>query len=165
LAIQVEVPLKGPARVLGVAGLGVAGLGDRRPLEIDPREEVFDPDGVAEPLAELAVDLVDGVHDRAKLVIAGREPLGAPVVPGPDRRRCRRPGETRGPLRSIAAFRPSCCFEWLNRSGRLEDVLIDDPFDPNGQGVVKLTEEEWQSVNLDSARRRTARGRQDFSPN
>jgi hypothetical protein len=65
----------------------------------------------------------------------------------------------------ITAFRLSCCFERLKRSGRFEDVLIDDPFDPEGQVAVKLTEEEWLSVNPASVRRGTLRGRQDFSPN
>jgi hypothetical protein len=65
----------------------------------------------------------------------------------------------------IAAFRLSCCFERLRRSGRLEDVLIDDPFDPEDQVAVKLTREEWQTVNAASDRRGTALGRQDFSPN
>ena len=32
----------------------------------------------------------------------------------------------------IAAFRLCCCFERLKRSGRLEEVMIDDPFDPEG---------------------------------
>ena len=32
----------------------------------------------------------------------------------------------------ITAFRLSCCFERLKRSGRFGDVLIDDPFDPEG---------------------------------
>ena len=45
----------------------------------------------------------------------------------------------------------------LKRSGRFEDVLIDDPFDPEGQVAVKLTEEEWQSVTAASIRRDTAR--------
>ena len=40
----------------------------------------------------------------------------------------------------IAAFRLSCCFERLRRAGRFEDVLIDDPFDPEGVVSVKLTE-------------------------
>jgi hypothetical protein len=40
----------------------------------------------------------------------------------------------------ITAFRLSSCFERLKRSGRLEDVLIDDPFDPEGAVSVKLTE-------------------------
>ena len=47
----------------------------------------------------------------------------------------------------IAAFRLSCCFERLKRSGRFEDVFIDDPFDPEGAVSVKLTEAEWRSVN------------------
>ena len=42
----------------------------------------------------------------------------------------------------ITAFRLSCCFERLKRSGRFEDVLIDDPFDPEGAVSVKLNEAE-----------------------
>ena len=38
----------------------------------------------------------------------------------------------------IAAFRLSCCLERLKRSGRLEEVLIDDPFDPE-QNVMAGT--------------------------
>jgi hypothetical protein len=65
----------------------------------------------------------------------------------------------------IAAFRLSCCFERLKRSGRFEDVLIDDPFDPEGGVSVKLTEAEWQSVNAASARRDSPHGQHDFSRN
>jgi hypothetical protein len=67
----------------------------------------------------------------------------------------------------IAAFRLSCCFERLKRSGRFEDVLIDDPFDPEGAVSVTLTEAEWQSVNLNpvSTPRDSSRGRHDFSRN
>ena len=36
----------------------------------------------------------------------------------------------------ITAFRLSCCFERLKRSGRFEDVHIDDTFDP--EGVVSI---------------------------
>jgi hypothetical protein len=49
----------------------------------------------------------------------------------------------------VTAFRLSCCFERLRRSGRYEDVLIKDPFDPNGPVVVKLTEEHWRSLHAD----------------
>jgi len=65
----------------------------------------------------------------------------------------------------ITAFRLSCCLERLKRSGRFEDVLIDDPFDAEGQVAVKLTEEEWRSANSASESQGAARGRQDFSPN
>jgi hypothetical protein len=65
----------------------------------------------------------------------------------------------------ITAFRLSCCFERLKRSGRFEDVLIDDPFDPEGVVSVKLTEAEWQSVNPASTPRDTSHGRHDFSLN
>jgi hypothetical protein len=47
----------------------------------------------------------------------------------------------------ITAFRLSCCFERLKRSGRLEEVWIDDPFDPEGRVSVKLTEGEWRSID------------------
>ena len=47
----------------------------------------------------------------------------------------------------IAAFRLACCFERLKRAGRFEDVFIDDPFDPESEVSVKLTEARWQSVN------------------
>ena len=50
----------------------------------------------------------------------------------------------------IAAFRLACAFERLRRSGRLEDVFIDDPFDPEAEVSVKLPETRWQSVNRES---------------
>jgi hypothetical protein len=50
----------------------------------------------------------------------------------------------------IAAFRLACAFERLRRSGRLEDVFIDDPFDPEGEVSVRLTEARWQSANRES---------------
>ena len=65
----------------------------------------------------------------------------------------------------ITAFRLSCCFERLKRSGWLEDVLIDDPFDPEGVVSVKLTEAQWQSVNAASTPQDTSHGRHDFSLN
>jgi hypothetical protein len=65
----------------------------------------------------------------------------------------------------IAAFRLSCCFERLKRSGRFEDVLIDDPFDPEGAVSVKLTEAQWQSANPASTHRDTSHRRRDFSLN
>ena len=48
----------------------------------------------------------------------------------------------------ITVFRLSCCFERLKRSGRFEDVLIDDPFGPEGAVSVKLNEAEWRSAEL-----------------
>jgi hypothetical protein len=63
----------------------------------------------------------------------------------------------------ITAFRLSCCFERLKRAGRFEDVLIDDPFDPEGAVSVKLTEVEWHSVNLASTPRDVSHGPHDFS--
>jgi hypothetical protein len=65
----------------------------------------------------------------------------------------------------IAAFRLSCCFERLKRSGRLEEVFIDDPFDPEGVVSVKLTEVEWWSVNPASTPRDSSHGLHDFSLN
>jgi hypothetical protein len=65
----------------------------------------------------------------------------------------------------ITAFRLSCCFERLKRSGRFEDVLIDDPFDPDGVVSVKLTEAEWHSVNPASIPRDVSHGPHDFSLN
>jgi hypothetical protein len=65
----------------------------------------------------------------------------------------------------ITAFRLACCFERLKRCGRLEDVLIDDPFDLDGIVSVRLTEAEWRSANATSALRDTWHGQQDFSLN
>ncbi len=65
----------------------------------------------------------------------------------------------------ITAFRLSCCFERLQRSGRFEEVLIDDPFDPEGAVSVKLTEAEWRSVNPPSTSRDSSHGQHDFSLN
>jgi hypothetical protein len=52
----------------------------------------------------------------------------------------------------ITAFRLSCCFERLKRSGRVEDVFIDDPFDPDGQVAVRFNERELRSLNADPTR-------------
>jgi hypothetical protein len=52
----------------------------------------------------------------------------------------------------ITAFRLACCFERLKRSGRFEDVFIDDPFDLDGQVSVRLNEQEWRSINADGRR-------------
>src|SRR4051812_1167698 len=65
----------------------------------------------------------------------------------------------------ITAFRLSCCFERLKRSGRFEDVLIDDPFDLDGIVAVKLSEAEWPSVNPELAPRDSWHGPHDFSLN
>ena len=65
----------------------------------------------------------------------------------------------------ITAFRLSCCFERLKRAGRFEEVLIDDPFDPEGVVSVKLTEAEWRSVNRASTPRESSHGLHDFSLN
>jgi hypothetical protein len=65
----------------------------------------------------------------------------------------------------ITAFRLSCCFERLKRAGRFEDVLIDDPFDPQGAVLVKLTEAEWRSFNPASTPRDSSHGTLDFSLN
>jgi hypothetical protein len=50
----------------------------------------------------------------------------------------------------IAAFRLACAFERLKRAGRIEDVFIDDPFDPEAEVSVELTEARWQSTNRES---------------
>jgi hypothetical protein len=63
----------------------------------------------------------------------------------------------------ITAFRLSCCFERLKRAGRFEEVLIDDPFDPESAVSVKLTEAEWRSVNLASTPRDSSHGPHNFS--
>ena len=65
----------------------------------------------------------------------------------------------------IAAFRLSCCLERLRRAGRFEDVLIDDPFDPEGVVAVRLTEAQWRSVNPASTPRHAPHGPHDFSLN
>ena len=44
-------------------------------------------------------------------------------------------------------FRLCCCFERLKRAGLYADVTIADPFDPDGQVAVKLTEADWQFFN------------------
>jgi hypothetical protein len=50
----------------------------------------------------------------------------------------------------FAAFRLACAFERLRRAGRIEDVFIDDPFDPEGKVSVRLTEAEWQAADRES---------------
>ena len=65
----------------------------------------------------------------------------------------------------ITAFRLSCCFERLKRAGRFEDVLIDDPFDPDGAVAVKLTEAEWRSVDRTSTPWCSSHVPHDFSLN
>src|SRR5262249_33625659 len=70
--------------------------------------------------------------DAARALMAGYADDPAPLADLSDR---------------IAAFRPACRFERLRRSGRLEDVFIDDPFDPEAEVSVKLTEARWQSAN------------------
>jgi hypothetical protein len=65
----------------------------------------------------------------------------------------------------IAAFRLSCSFERLRRAGRFEGVLIDDPFDPDGIVVVKLTEAGRRSVDSELAPRGSSHGPHDFSLN
>ena len=47
----------------------------------------------------------------------------------------------------IQVFRLCCCFERLKRAGLYADVTIEDPFDPDGQVAVKLTEADWQFFN------------------
>ena len=65
----------------------------------------------------------------------------------------------------IIAFRLACCFERLKRSGRFEDVFIDDPFDLDGVVSVRLTEAQWRSANATSALRDAWHGPHDFSLN
>ena len=65
----------------------------------------------------------------------------------------------------ITAFRLACCLERLKRAGRFEEVLIDDPFDPEGAVSVRLTEAEWRSINPRSTPRESAHGPHDFSRN
>jgi len=65
----------------------------------------------------------------------------------------------------IMAFRLACCFERLKRSGRFEDVFIDDPFDLEGTVSVKLPEAEWRSVNRASTPWDNSHGPHDFSRN
>jgi hypothetical protein len=65
----------------------------------------------------------------------------------------------------ITAFRLACCFERLKRAGRFEDVFIDDPFDPESDVSVKLTEAEWRSVNRSSPPRDPSHGPPDFRGN
>ncbi len=45
------------------------------------------------------------------------------------------------------------------------DVLIDDPFDPEGAVSVKLTKAEWRSVNPASTPRDSSHGQHNFSLN
>jgi hypothetical protein len=65
----------------------------------------------------------------------------------------------------ITAFRLACCFERLKRSGRFEDVFIDDPFDPEGDVAVKLTEPEWRCLNRASDLPDASHGHHDSSLN
>ena len=65
----------------------------------------------------------------------------------------------------IMAFRLSCCLERLKRAGRLEDVLIDDPFDPEGVVSVKLPDAGWRSVNPELPPRDSWHGQNGFSLN
>src|SRR4051794_1472961 len=65
----------------------------------------------------------------------------------------------------ITAFRLSCCFERLKRAGRFEDVFIDDPFDPEGDVSVRLTEAEWRSGHPAPTRQDASPGPHDFSRN
>src|SRR4051812_24646550 len=51
----------------------------------------------------------------------------------------------------ITAFRLSCYFERLKRAGRFEDVLIDDPFDPEGAVAGELTQGEGGGVQTAGA--------------
>src|SRR3954469_24988326 len=65
----------------------------------------------------------------------------------------------------ITAFRLSCCFERLRRAGRLEEVLIDDAFDPEGVVSVKLPDAGWRPVDPGLPPRDSRHGPRDFSLN
>jgi hypothetical protein len=49
----------------------------------------------------------------------------------------------------IQAFRVSCSLERLKRTGLYEEVHGDDPFDPDGEVSVRLSEEDWRFFNSD----------------
>ena len=53
----------------------------------------------------------------------------------------------------FAAFRLACAFERLRHSGRLADVFIADPFDPEAEVSERLTEARWRSADRESAPR------------
>jgi hypothetical protein len=53
----------------------------------------------------------------------------------------------------IQAFRLSCGLERLRRAGLYEEVISGDPFDPDGQVSVKLSEEDWRFFNSDPTER------------
>jgi hypothetical protein len=53
----------------------------------------------------------------------------------------------------IQAFRLSCGLERLRRAGLYEEVLSGDPFDPDGQVSVNLSEEDWRFFNSDPTER------------
>jgi hypothetical protein len=65
----------------------------------------------------------------------------------------------------FAAFRLACCFERLTRAGRFEDVVIDDPFDPDGAVSVKRTETQGQALQAADTPPDAAHGQYGFSPN
>jgi hypothetical protein len=47
----------------------------------------------------------------------------------------------------IEAFRLSCSLERLKRAGLYEEVHVGDPFDPDGEVSVRLSEEVWRFFN------------------
>jgi hypothetical protein len=53
----------------------------------------------------------------------------------------------------IQAFRLSCGLERLKRAGLYEEILLGDPFDPDGQVSVRLSEEDWRFFNLNPTSR------------
>src|SRR3954454_14961822 len=65
----------------------------------------------------------------------------------------------------ITAFRLSCCLERLRRAGRFEDVIIEDPFDPEGVVSVKLPDAGWRPVDPELPPRDSRHGPHDFSLN
>ena len=111
----------------------------------------------------MAASLVPGLLEGERPEEPGRElidhrlaPGGPPPAAGDPLRTSARaliaryaadPAELEDLSARITAFRLSCCLERLKRAGRLEDVLIDGPFDPEGTVAVKLTESPRWSVS------------------
>ena len=59
------------------------------------------------------------------------------------------PVKNQGLVERINAFRLSCCLERLRRSGKLAKISIGDPFEPDSQVSVTLTEADWRLLNSD----------------
>jgi hypothetical protein len=62
------------------------------------------------------------------------------------------PDAARGVLTKFQAFWLSCGFARLKGSGFYEDVANGDPFDPDGEVSVKLTEEAWPLFRADPSK-------------